>query len=80
MSGREANVAFRSETVSSKALLQHLADHDIAAKQGHFYAYRLLRALQVPDLDDGVLRLSLSHYNTTAEVARCLAALREVLR
>ena len=39
----------------------------------------LLQAMQVPDLTDGVLRLSFSHYNSEEEVARCVAALREIL-
>lgn len=80
MQGREANVALRSERHSALALSQHLAERDIAAKQGHFYAYRLLRAMAVPDLNDGVLRLSFSHYNSAAEVTRCLTALEEVMK
>jgi len=79
MEGREANLAIRSERIPSADLVQRLAERDIAAKNGHFYAYRLLKAMEVPDLNDGVLRLSLSHYNTEEEVERCVVALREAL-
>ena len=43
------------------------------------YAYRLLEALHVPDLDDGVVRISLLHYNTPAEVDGLIRALKAVL-
>ena len=43
------------------------------------YAYRLLKALRVPDLDDGVVRISLLHYNTPAEVEGLIRALKTVL-
>jgi len=79
MSGREANIAMRCESVSSKSLMEGLVKYDIAAKQGHFYAYRLLKAMQVSDLDDGVLRLSFSHYNTMEEVDRCLEGLKKLV-
>ncbi|WP_247234740.1 aminotransferase class V-fold PLP-dependent enzyme [Telluribacter sp. SYSU D00476] len=76
---REANIVFTSSTVSSKALADGLAQYDVAAKNGHFYAYRLLEAMGVEDLNDGVVRISLSHYNTREEVERCVVGLRELL-
>ena len=79
MEGREANIAMRCESVASKTLMEGLVNYDIAAKQGHFYAYRLLTAMQVPDLNDGVLRLSFSHYNSMEEVERCLEGLNDLI-
>jgi selenocysteine lyase/cysteine desulfurase len=55
-----------------------LAERDIVAGAGHFYAPRLLEALDV-DPGRGVLRLSLLHYNSGEEVDRLLAALDELL-
>jgi selenocysteine lyase/cysteine desulfurase len=55
-----------------------LAEHGIMAASGHFYARRLVEALGV-DPTSGVLRLSLVHYNTLAEVDRLTAALDAVL-
>ncbi|MCB0636931.1 MAG: aminotransferase class V-fold PLP-dependent enzyme, partial [Lewinella sp.] len=41
MDGREANIALRAEGKSSAELTAQLAQQGIAAKNGHFYAYRL---------------------------------------
>lgn len=51
-----------------------LANHNIMAGGGHFYAYRLLKALGI-DTDHGVLRLSFTHYTTAAEIDQLIAAL-----
>lgn len=80
MQGREANIAFRTGKMTSTQLVHQLAEHHIAAKNSHFYAYRLLQAMAIEDLDDGLVRLSLSHYNTEAEVIRCVEALSQILR
>ncbi len=77
---REANVALSAPEVSSRVLADGLAGYDIAAKNGHFYAYRLLQAMGIEDMSDGVLRISLSHYNTMEEMERCLAGLRELIK
>ncbi len=76
---REANIALSSPKIPSKSLADGLANYDIAAKNGHFYAYRLLQTMGVEDMSDGVLRISLSHYNSQQEVERCVAGLRHLL-
>jgi selenocysteine lyase/cysteine desulfurase len=55
-----------------------LSAHRVMAGGGHFYAVRPLRAMGV-DPERGVLRLSLVHYTTAAEVDRLIAALDAVL-
>ncbi|KAH7322062.1 pyridoxal phosphate-dependent transferase [Rhizoctonia solani] len=45
---------------------------------GHFYAHRLFVRLGL-DPDDGVVRISLVHYNTVAEAERLVKRLKEVL-
>ena len=50
-----------------------------ALRHGHMYAYRLMTALQLPDINDGVVRVSLLHYNTPAEVQGLIKALSTVL-
>jgi len=52
-----------------------LARKGVAIGQGSFYAPRLLEALGVTDTGDGVLRASMVHYNTMAEVDRLIEAL-----
>lgn len=76
MEGREANVALTSEKHSSAALSQQLANNDIAAGNGNFYATRLLEKMGIKDIEDGVLRISFSHYNTPDEVERVVDTLK----
>jgi len=76
MQGREANIALASEHHSSADLSAALARADIAAGHGHFYAKRLLDSVGLRDSEDGVLRISFSHYNLAEEVERVIAVLR----
>jgi cysteine desulfurase family protein (TIGR01976 family) len=80
MNRREANVVFSSSDKSSKEIADGLAEYNIAAKNGHFYAYRLLQAMGVKDMNDGVVRISLSHYNTMEEMERCVVGLKKLLK
>ncbi len=78
MEGREANIALTSETHTSQALSKALAAKDIAAGHGHFYALRLLEKAGIKDTEDGVLRISFSHYNNARDVERVLEALAAI--
>ncbi|KAG1724355.1 pyridoxal phosphate-dependent transferase [Suillus lakei] len=52
----------------------------IGIRYGHFYAYSLVDNLSPKlDVDDGVVRISLVHYNTVEEVEKIVDVLREVL-
>lgn len=75
MPGREANIALYSGQFSSAQMSQALGNADIAAGHGHFYAKRLLEKAGIKNSEDGVLRVSFSHYNTAQEVDRVIAAL-----
>lgn len=50
----------------------------LAIRWGHFYAVRAIAALGLAERD-GIIRVSMVHYNTVAEVDRLIAALDEVL-
>lgn len=50
----------------------------LAVRWGHFYAYRAMRDLGLLE-SDGVVRVSLVHYNTLEEVGRLVEALDEIL-
>ncbi|KAF8073921.1 pyridoxal phosphate-dependent transferase [Lyophyllum atratum] len=53
---------------------------EIGIRYGHFYAYSLVDELSPKvDLDDGVVRISLVHYNTVEEVERIIEILKEIL-
>ncbi len=53
---------------------KRLANHKIMASGGHFYAWRLLKALGL-DPEAGVLRLSFVHYTCPSEIGRLIKAL-----
>lgn len=77
MQGREANVAMWSSDRSSASLSSALAKADIAAGHGNFYAKRLLEKAGIADSEDGVLRISFSHYNTREETERVVDVLQQ---
>ncbi len=74
--GREANIALTSSKLSSAEMSKYLATKDIAAGNGDFYALRLLEKAGIKDTDDGVLRVSFAHYNSTDDVDRVVDALK----
>ena len=72
---RAPTYSFRSvgdKSVSDIAVM--LSKQGIAVQSGCFYAWRCLRALGI-DPDDGVLRVSMAHFNTSAEVERLNSAI-----
>jgi len=78
MQGREANVALISRNHASAMLSALIGKKGISTKNGHFYAYRILKRMGL-DMDDGVLRLSFAHYNTMEETLRLVNALTDIL-
>ncbi|NNL77617.1 MAG: aminotransferase class V-fold PLP-dependent enzyme [Desulfobacterales bacterium] len=75
---RAATIAFTIDKMSSSDAVQKLVEKDIAVRNGHFYAVRCLEALGIQDTTDGIIRISLVHYNTEEEVSRLLEALAEL--
>ena len=55
-----------------------LAERNICVGHGHFYGYRCVEALGI-DPAEGVLRISMVHYNTFEEVQRLTEALDSIL-
>jgi cysteine desulfurase family protein (TIGR01976 family) len=64
---------------ANSALARALAAQGINVWSGHNYALEVARALEL-DEREGVLRIGLAHYNTSAEVERVIEALRVLLR
>jgi cysteine desulfurase family protein (TIGR01976 family) len=71
-------ISFVSDRVRSAELPVELAQRGIGIRAGHMYAMRLCEALQI-DPSDGVVRISLLHYNTMEEIERTIEALDQVL-
>ena len=75
---RAPTVAFISNNKSPKEIVQSLAENNIMAGAGDFYAYRPIKALGLnPDI--GVVRLSFVHYTSTEEINASISALDLIL-
>ncbi len=75
---RASTISFTSHKQKSADIVTALAKRKIGCSHGHFYALRCINALGI-DPDDGVVRISMVHYNTGEEVQRLLQALEEIL-
>jgi selenocysteine lyase/cysteine desulfurase len=83
--GRATADAHRAPTVSfvvdgrdSSGIPARLDAERIAIRYGHFYAHRAVEALGL-HTRNGVVRVSMAHYNTDEEVTRLIAALDRTL-
>ncbi len=76
---RSATVSMTIDGMSSGDVVKKLVEKKIALLNGHFYARRCVEALGIKDPEDGVVRISLVHYNTDQEVGRLIAALEELV-
>ena len=59
--------------------MKRLAENFIAVRNGHFYARRCIEALGLKDPEEGIIRVSLVHYNTEEEVNRLVDGLRALM-
>lgn len=62
-------IAFSIDGIASASVPSFFDARCLALKLGHFYAHRLVAALGL-ESEDGVIRISLAHYNTHQDVDR----------
>jgi len=77
-SRRVPTVAFTVDGRDASEIPAALDAAGVAIRYGHFYAHRAIEAMGLL-ARNGVVRVSLVHYNTPAEVARLLEALDKTL-
>lgn len=77
-SERAATVSIVPTQQTPQELGRKLVEQGIMCGVGHFYAVRLLEAMNV-DPDTGVVRLSFVHYTTPEEIDQLIAALDQAL-
>lgn len=70
---RAPTISFVHAEKTAEQVCRHLADSNICAWDGHFYAQRAIEVLGLLE-KGGVTRLGISAYNTEAEVDAVLAA------
>lgn len=75
---RVGTISFVGTRRSSAEITAALHADGIAVRHGHMYAHRLCQAMKL-DPDDGVVRVSLVHYNTLEEIERVIDVLRAAL-
>jgi len=75
---RVPTISFVSDRHLSSAIPPRVDPHKIGIRFGDFYARRLIDALGLRE-KEGVVRVSMVHYNTLDEVDRLLAALEKAL-
>jgi len=74
---RAPTIAFTMDNKSSKDLSSELVNQGIATRNDNFYAWRCLLALGI-DVDDGVVRTSMVHYNSHDDVEKLINALKKI--
>ena len=74
---RVPTFCFNMPGIAPRVVTETLARANIGIRDGHMYAPRLMRRLGVP-VESGVVRVSLVHYNTAAEIQRFGEALGEL--
>ena len=74
---RAPTISFFSEKMSSKEISSYLVKNKIATRNDNFYAWRCLKNLGI-DTVDGVVRISLTHYNTKNEVNKIIETLDKI--
>ncbi len=74
---RAPTISFTSNNISSKEISNVLLKNKIATRNDNFYAWRCLKHLGI-DTNDGVVRLSMTHYNTMEETNKVITALNTI--
>ena len=75
---RAPTVSFTVAGRSSADIAAQLAEAKLGVGVGHFYAYRLIKALGI-DTEDGAVRVSFVHYTSKDEVDRLMRELDRCL-
>ena len=73
---RAPTISFISNKNTSKKISDHLVSNNIATRNDNFYAWRCLKYLGI-DTSDGVVRLSMTHYNNYTDTEKVIQALEK---
>ena len=76
---RAPTISFTFKNLISLYVSEKLVKNGIATRNDNFYAWRCLKALGI-DTKDGVIRISMVHYNTSDEVKKLIEALEKIKR
>ncbi len=74
---RAPTIACTFNNKSSKTVAKELVNQGIATRNDNFYAWRCLKYLGI-DTSDGVVRLSMTHYNNYTDTEKVIKALEKI--
>ena len=74
---RAPTISFYSNKKTSKEISNTLHKYKIATRNDNFYAWRCLEYLGI-NTEDGVVRLSMTHYNNYNDTKNVLGALEKI--
>ena len=74
---RAPTISFTSNKMSSRELSDILVKNNIATRNDNFYAWRCLQSLGI-DTIDGVVRISIVHYNSKNDVDKLIDVLKKI--
>ena len=77
-SKRVATISFVVKGMDSSKIVQEVDKHHIGIRFGDFYAKKIVEQLDLAG-SNGVVRVSLAHYNTLEEVDKLILALKTVI-
>ncbi|MCX7552719.1 cysteine desulfurase-like protein [Marinicella sp. S1101] len=72
---RVATLSFVHKNIDSKTIVEHVDPYQIGIRFGDFYAVELINHLGLRE-KQGVVRVSLAHYNTADEVEKLIKSLK----
>ncbi|PTX44887.1 cysteine desulfurase family protein (TIGR01976 family) [Christiangramia gaetbulicola] len=76
-SKRVPTISFVHEKFKSEEIVEKVDGHRIGIRFGDFYAKKLIQALDLEE-KNGVVRVSLVHYNTTEEVRKLIGVFKGI--
>ncbi|WP_300433832.1 cysteine desulfurase-like protein [Christiangramia sp.] len=76
-SKRVPTISFVHSKMKSDAIVEKVDDHRIGIRFGDFYAKKLISDLQLEE-KNGVVRVSLVHYNTEEEVKKLIKVFQQI--
>jgi len=74
---RVPTISFVHSTLKSNEIVEKVDDHRIGIRFGDFYAKKLIKALDLEE-KNGVVRVSLVHYNTLQEVNKLVRIFKQI--
>ena len=74
---RTPTISFVVQNRKSSEISNILVKNKIATRNDNFYAWRCLKALNI-DTKDGLIRLSMTHYNSEQDTKNALNALEKI--